>query len=149
MFCISFFVLLCFFFWLLCVVCYSSIYWFRLHIWYLQTLFKLQSIDVTTPGSWSLKLFEQIVQLFVSISRFCFMGPIQQFLSYNELHWYSSDLIDVYNIEGRLGVWHDLRNQTSQCSLTCRLGGTIKRIYHTLCIFDSIELVYYQLETDI
>jgi hypothetical protein len=52
--------------------------------------FKLESIDVTTPGSRSWKLFEHIVLLLVvhslvGISSFCYMGPIQQFLSYNEL----------------------------------------------------------------
>ena len=38
----------------------------------------------------------------------------------------------------------------SQCSLTCRLGGTINRSYHMLCLFcDSIKLVYYKLDINI
>ena len=67
---------------------------------------KLDSIDVTTPGSRSWKLFEQIVLLLdlVGISSFCFMDPILQFLSYNELRWLSSDIIDLYNIEVWFGV---------------------------------------------
>jgi len=71
--------------------------------------FKLESIYVTTPGSRYWKLFEQIVLLLVvhslvGISSFCFMGPILQFLSYIELRWLSSDIIDLYNIEVWFGV---------------------------------------------
>jgi hypothetical protein len=71
--------------------------------------FKLERIDVTTPGSRSWKLFEQIVLLLdvhslVGISSFCFMGPIQQFMSYNELRLLSSDIIDLYNIEVWFGI---------------------------------------------
>ena len=56
----------------------------------IDSYFKFESIDVTTPGSRSWKLFEQIVLLLdihslVGISSFCFMGPIEQFMSYNML----------------------------------------------------------------
>ena len=71
--------------------------------------FKLESIDVTTPGSRSWKLFEHIVLLLdvhslVGISSFCFMGPIQQCMSYNELRWLSSGIIDLYNMEVWFGM---------------------------------------------
>ena len=74
---------------------------------------KLESIDVTTPGSRSWKLFEQIVLLLdlVGISSFCFMDPILQFLSYNELRWLSSDIIDIYIIL-RCGLVYDKLNTT-------------------------------------
>jgi hypothetical protein len=69
------------------------------------------------------------------------MGPMQQFMSYNELLWLSSDIIDIYIIL-RCGLEYEKLNTTRlvmilqgrdmcQCSLTSSLGGTMKSAFIT------------------